>query len=756
MKTQLFPHNIEAYGKITAELEKSQRTCIIHPTGTGKSFLIAAVSEAYKNVLILGPNVYVLNQVKGVLSWRKKGIEYMTYASLMYQENKPVGFDLICLDEFHRIGAPEWGNAVMELLEVNPQAKVFGTTATNVRYLDSERDMARELFDGNIASHITIAEAWSRGILPTPRYVSGLFRWDKTIADASERIKKSRRLTKEEKRERIFRLSNARLNWDLSYGMPAILRKHLDRDARRIIVFCSNIETLEQMRRKVEVWFREAGFVVDSSCIMHSSMTEVEQREQMEQFESEEGEGVKLMFSINMLNEGIHVPKVAAVIMLRTTSSRIIYLQQMGRCLTAANTDNPLVLDMVDNITTTMVVNDISIEYNDIEREQAEKNHRKPRTFEVIDYTLGVRDLISKLVPEEYSLISNEERLEIVTAFCEEHGRFPSRNDKDHQTYCHYVTLRKNLKGDPRLAALDEKYCEYKDFDKRLTMLVAFVERNGRTPNIKENQQYNNYKRLLKINMDVNNPVMNEIIKKYCPRVHNIELVKSMILNFYAKNGRMPTKDSPDAEERSIYYKYASKRKDLMEDEDIKKIIKKRRVIKLNQKIAIIKDFIDKEHRRPSPKDGEIYRDWQSITTYNKDNAEVQKMIEDTNSLYKQMDAYIAPLVEFVNKEHRAPSTRNGKEEKHIYNILAHIRHKYSDHPSVSALLAKLDGYKQMEREEYISGSVDKIEAYLDQYGTLPSGAKKANRWCRELYNHLKSNYGSHPRVAKLVARTGK
>ena len=73
-------------------------------------------------------------------------------------------------------------------------------------------------------------------------------------------------------------------------------------------------------------------------------------------------------------------------------------------------------------------------------------------------------------------------------------------------------------------------------------------------------------------------------------------------------------------------------------------------------------------------------------------------MIEDTNSLYKQMDAYIAPLVEFGNKEHRAPSTRNGKEEKHIYNILAHIRHKYSDHPSVSALLAKLDGYKQMKR----------------------------------------------------------
>ena len=754
MKTQLFPHNVEAYGKITAELEKSQRTCIIHPTGTGKSFLIAAVSEAYKNVLILGPNVYVLNQVKGVLSWRKEGIEYMTYASLMHQDHKPSGYDLICLDEFHRTGAPEWGNAVLELLEVNPQAKVFGTTATNVRYLDGERDMAKELFDGNVASRITIAEAWSRGILPIPRYVSGLFRWDKTVADATERIKKSRRLSKEEKRERIFRLSNARLNWDLSYGMPAILRKHLDRDARRVIVFCSNIETLEQMRRKVEVWFREAGFVVNSSCIMHSDMTEVEQREQMEQFESDEGEGVKLMFSINMLNEGIHVPKVAAVIMLRTTSSRIIYLQQMGRCLTAANTDNPLVLDMVDNITTTTVVNDIAIEYNDIEREQAEKQHRKPRTFEVIDYTLGVEDLISKLVPEEYSFISDEERLEIVTAFCEEHGRFPSIKDKDHQTYCHYVTLRKNLKGNPRLEALDEKYSKRKNFDKRLKMLVAFVERNGRVPNIKDKPEFLNYKNLRRFYKDVNNPVMNDIIKKYSS-IYRIDFVKSMLLDFYAKNGRMPKQNSPDAEERSIYIKYAKKRKALMEDEDIKKIINVRRKIPLNQKIAAIKEFIAKEHRRPAKRDGDIYRDWLSITKYNKDNAEVQKMVEDTNSLYKQMDAYIAPLVEFVNKEHRAPNAKNGKEEAHIYNIFLHIRRKYADHPSVSALLAQIEGLKQMEREEYISRSVDKIEAILDQYGTLPPWGRKKTHWCRELYNNLKKNYGSHPKVAKLVARAG-
>jgi hypothetical protein len=67
--------------------------------------------------------------------------------------------------------------------------------------------------------------------------------------------------------------------------------------------------------------------------------------------------------------------------------------------------------------TMTTVVDKIATEFDKIEAEKAEMENRKPRTFQVIDYTLGVKDLISKLVPEEWSLISDEERLEIVTAF---------------------------------------------------------------------------------------------------------------------------------------------------------------------------------------------------------------------------------------------------------------------------------------------------------------------------------------------------
>jgi superfamily II DNA or RNA helicase len=88
--------------------ETADRTCVVHPTGTGKSYLIAAVSESFKRVLILGPNDFVLDQVHDVLRWRDSAkdsgtVEYMTYQMLCFMDNVPTGYDLICLDEFQHV-----------------------------------------------------------------------------------------------------------------------------------------------------------------------------------------------------------------------------------------------------------------------------------------------------------------------------------------------------------------------------------------------------------------------------------------------------------------------------------------------------------------------------------------------------------------------------------------------------------------------------------------------------------------------------
>ena len=63
------------------------------------------------------------------------------------------------------------GNKVA-LLKLCSDAKLLGLTATNIRYLDNDRDMFEEFFDGHIASEMTLGEAVVRGILSAPNYVT--------------------------------------------------------------------------------------------------------------------------------------------------------------------------------------------------------------------------------------------------------------------------------------------------------------------------------------------------------------------------------------------------------------------------------------------------------------------------------------------------------------------------------------------------------------------------------------------------------
>lgn len=563
MRTELYSHNKIAYQKVIKAFEVGDRTCVVHPTGTGKSYLIAAVSELYRKVLILGPNIFVLDQVHDVLRWRdsdKSGgtVEYMTYSSLMTKDELPKGYDMICLDEFHRAGAPEWGDAVVRLLGANPQAKVLGTTATPVRYLDNNRDMSEEIFHGNVASEITIAEAWSRGILPIPRYISGLFRWDSTLADAKERIERSRSFSQDEKRRRLSQLSNMRLKWELSCGMPVVLKKHLDPDARRIIVFCAHIEGIEKMVSEVVGWFREAGFRLAGVYVIHSQLSEREQRDQMRRFSDSDTEGVRLMFSVNMLNEGIHVSGVNAVLMLRTTSSRIIYMQQMGRCLTAANSENPLVLDMVDNITTTTAIKGVQDEFERLNRENKEGTGCEPRHFEVVDYTLDVRQVVEKLAPLTHKgkrVITFEDHLNVVREYCQKQGCLPVRGHCE--AVASWAWLRKHYSDSKEVAELRDQYRQINDVCEFKTLYVAYT----------------------------------------------------------LQHHKLPVRQSDDVEGRRLGGRWSYFRSELINDPEIRQLrnfysVKQRN---LAERIERIKKFCEEHGRTPLQEDGKLYKEWRAL-----------------------------------------------------------------------------------------------------------------------------------------------
>ena len=724
MRTILLSHNKTAYQKVMRAFETADRTCVVHPTGTGKSYLIAAVSESYKKVLILGPNTFVLDQVHSVLKWRKRGVEYMTYQTLNLTENPHTDYDLICLDEFHRTGAPEWGAAVDRLLELNTEAKVFGTTATHIRYLDNERNMADELFGGNIASHITIAEAWTiYNILPIPRYVSGLFRWDKTVSEAQERIERSRSLSDKEKRERIFRLSNAKLRWELSYGMPTILSKHLDKDARRVIVFCGNIESLGQMRDEVVGWFREAGFTVASTCIMHSDLTDREQREQMERFEDDtDGKGVKLMFSVNMLNEGIHVPNVNAVLMLRTTSSRIIYMQQMGRCLTAANTAKPLVLDMVDNITTTTAIKDLQDEFDAIEIPQAEREGREPRKFEVKDYTLGVKDLVEKLVQDTYTL---EERLQIINAFVNQHDRLPKASEPE---YKHWAFLIKYARNEPQVQALMKRFFKGLTLDELKQRIRTFAEENDRWPKkyikscspSKEERSLSHYFDKYRDEM-LKDDDFRSLYEYYRDKDKlTFDEQYANAIGFCHRYDRLPTlpakkelRESVTDEERQAANSWTWLRSNFPDDERIKAISqeygrKTLREKEIQRRVKLLTAFINEKQRQPNNYYSEevqlcVYMNSLRVSPHNEreDVKELMRLADSVKREVEDADELLEEYVRFCEANKKIPS-RHSKDayEVDLYKRVEH-RKVLKDNPRYLAVREK---YKKvpMSREEEI------------------------------------------------------
>ena len=82
------------------------------------------------------------------------------------------------------------------------------------------------------------------------------------------------------------------------------------------------------------------------------------------------------MTCINKLNEGAHVSNITGIIMLRSTLSTIIYLQQIGRALSAGNKNNPIIFDFMGNIENMQKINRGEDEYVNSIRKSSEKLRR--------------------------------------------------------------------------------------------------------------------------------------------------------------------------------------------------------------------------------------------------------------------------------------------------------------------------------------------------------------------------------------------
>jgi len=759
MRTQLYAHNKTAYQKVMKAFETSDRTCVVHPTGTGKSYLIAAVSESFQKVLILGPNIFVLDQVHDVLKWRDSDkqdgtVEYMTYTLLNFTDTPKTDYDLICLDEFHRAGAPEWGDAVLNLLKINPQAKVFGTTATPVRDGDNNRNMAEELFGNNVASVMSIAEAWNRNILPVPTYVTGLFDFNASFVDAEEKINTSKYLTKAEKKRRITRLNNMRLDWERSEGMPYILRKYLEKDCRRVIVFCASVDFLEQMEQTVCGWFRKAGFNVGDVSLLHTYLTDKQQEQAMAQFQSDEGDGVKLMFSVNMLNEGVHVPRVNAVLMLRTTSSRIIYMQQLGRCLTAANTEKPVVFDMVDNMTQTNTIHVIRDEFNNLENLHPGCDDG-PREFTVHDHCRTYREMIVGLTDGTTNNWNTDEQVVVrILKFIEQHGRLPIPNGshEERKLYLLMMSRREAMEANETINSYFRLLRKQGDagIEQNIALIKEFIEEKGRLPRKGEDPYF--YKWTSLKNNHKDHPDVIAIRQDYTARhLTDFEATAwaERIIDFIGKNGRQPNQNHGKEENELCL-----KARVLAKNYPTRPMVPE--MVELISQFRILSDAeMAEEIIRFERENGRMPSCVTERTLANKFRRRRDRMKETFPEIKALCEKYFLDddtpqrrteqLRQYCEEHGHLPSRRTAPEE--FKTIVAYLRKNPT--PEFLQIMEEYKPVNLLSNDE-IARRLKVIREYAEQNGHLPIAKMGDKTWY--LWEKLKKSYKHLPGVQQLIA----
>lgn len=402
---KLYSHNQKAYDLAVNMLKDTKKAAIVHPTGTGKSFIAFKLCEDHPDKIIcwLSPSEYIFstqleNLYQATNGYKPNNIVFFTYAKLLgmsKEEIQAIHPDYIVLDEYHRAGATYWQKGVEQLLFTYSDIPVLGLSATNIRYLDNQRDMAQELFDGNIASQMSLGEAIVRGILNPPKYVLSMYYYQNTLEKYERRVKKTKSKVARDNAEKC--LEELRRTLEKAEGLDVIFKKHMSDPHGKYIVFCSNKEHMDQMMKHKE-WFSK----VDKEPHMYSVYSSDPGADKaFKDFkEDNDNNHLRLLYCIDALNEGIHVDNISGVILLRPTVSPIVYKQQIGRALSASKKTNAVIFDIVLNIENIYSIDSIKEEMQvatSYYRSLGEADQIINEKFKIIDEVRNCKELFEKL-----------------------------------------------------------------------------------------------------------------------------------------------------------------------------------------------------------------------------------------------------------------------------------------------------------------------------------------------------------------------
>jgi len=302
------------------------KALLISATGTGKTFLAAfdVKVQRPKRFLFIVHRQQIaqesMNKFREILGEdiscgllgggsSEVGVQYLFSMIQTLSKDEvlhsfaPDHFDYIVVDEVHRGGAPSYGKVIRYF----KPSFLLGMTATPERTDDVD---IYSLFDHNIAYEIRLNQALEADLLCPFHYygISELSVDDESLEDLSC-------FSSIEICERIVKIKQM------------LDRYSIGTYRRRGLIFCSRNEDAQKISEGLNVLGLKTLALSGADPILARD-------DAFARLEMDEGQGMlEYLIAVDIFNEGVDIPSLNQVVMIRPTQSAIIFVQQLGRGL---------------------------------------------------------------------------------------------------------------------------------------------------------------------------------------------------------------------------------------------------------------------------------------------------------------------------------------------------------------------------------------------------------------------------------------
>ncbi len=336
---------IEAlYALEASRKEGAAKGLVQAATGVGKTYLAAFDSAGYKRVLFVAHREEILKQAavsfqnvrnsddygffNGKHKNTDKSVIFASVATLgrnEYLTNEffaPDYFDYLVIDEFHHAVNEQYQKIVNYF---KPQF-LLGLTATPER-MDGKN--IYEICDYNVPYQISLKDAINKGAL-VPFHYYGIY--DDTDYSSLHLVKG--RYDEKELNETY--IGNVK-RYDLIY------KYYMKYHSKRALGFCCSRQHAEEMAKE----FCKRGI---ESVAVYSNADGGFSEDRDKAIAGLKNQKIKVIFSVDMFNEGVDIASLDMVMFLRPTESPVVFLQQLGRGLRTSKGKEYLnVLDFIGN-----------------------------------------------------------------------------------------------------------------------------------------------------------------------------------------------------------------------------------------------------------------------------------------------------------------------------------------------------------------------------------------------------------------------